>query len=114
MVYFALTRSTYSGGAMLIAFAMFTGGFKIAKELLRRPIFVRLGNLCLIMGIITPITIAMFYNMQKDGNFVSFNWVLGVGLSNACMVIFYATCLYILWEWPTTQLVKKFLLPYLS
>lgn len=45
---------------------------------------------------------------------MSFNNVLMFGFGNCMWVISLALVFFVLWEYPTTTLVKRFLLPWLS
>ena len=113
-IYYALTRVTYSGGMMLIAFSMFTGGFQVAKELMRRPLLVKMGSMSLILALLTPLVISMFNNEVKSGMFVSFNYVIMLALGNTICVLYYSAYLYLLIHYPMTKLTSNFLGKYLS
>jgi len=55
--YYGLTRYTFPIGGFLLVFCMFTGSFRVLRELMLRPFFFMGGALCMIAALITPLVL---------------------------------------------------------
>ena len=78
LLYYTLTRPTYTLGMYLILFVMLAGGLSYGKAFLSLPVFRVLGKLCFESALITPIMVQLIYSQLPDGLFVQFNKVLVV------------------------------------
>ena len=114
IAYNCLTRISFSAGNFLQLFVFFLSGFTSGKAFLSRPLFLVMGKLCFITGLITPIMVQLIYSTLPDGLFVSFNKVLELGLGNVCCVMIAAFLLYLLFEFPFRRLIEYTLLPLVS
>lgn len=115
VAYFALTRSGYSLGVMLFALSMILGSFVPLKEFLRAPVFLFMGNLCMVAALVTPMTISIYYDSENWGNHVSFDWMILVGGANIVFSIVYSAIFYIFWSRPVNFLINTWLIkPFMS
>jgi hypothetical protein len=114
MLFFGLTRTTYSFGGMLIAFSMFFGSFNFGKEVLLRPFFMMGGSLCLVSALITPLMLSLNFNSAPDGFFVTFYVVIAVGLANIFVITLISLLLYMLLQYPIEKVLGGFVKRYLS
>ena len=114
ITYFCLTRVAFSGGNFLMLYVIFLSGFTFGKTLLSRPLFLTLGKLCYIAGLITPIMIQLIYSTISDGLFLSFNNVVEYGFGNTISVMIVAFSLYHVFEFPFRRLIEYSLLPFVS
>lgn len=112
VIYYTLTRPTYTLGVHMILFVMFTGGFTFGKEFLSLPVFRSMGKLTFESALITPIMVQLIYSQLPDGLFVQFNKVLELGLGNVVAVMVAGLCLYLLFEYPFRRLLELTLAPY--
>ena len=114
IAYNTLTRISFALGNFLQLFVFFLSGFSSAKIFFSRPLFLVMGKLCYITGLITPIMVQLIYSTQPEGVFVSFNKVLELGLGNVVCVMAAAFLLYLMFEFPFKRLIEHHLLPLVS
>ena len=114
ILFFGLTRTTYSCGGMLIAFSIFFGSFNLGKEVLLRPFFMMGGSLCLVSALITPLMLSLNFNSAPDGYFVTFYVVIAIGLANVFVITFISLLLYMLLQYPIEKVLGGFVKRYLS
>ena len=114
IAYNCLTRISFAAGNFLQIFVFLLSGFSSGKAFLSRPLFLVMGKLCYITGLITPIMVQLIYSTLPDGLFVSFNKVLELGFGNIVCVMIAAFLLYLLFEFPFKRLIEHTLLPWVS
>ena len=57
IAYMTITRIGFALGIFMQVFVFFLSGFTIGKAFMRLPIFIVVGKLCYITGLITPIMV---------------------------------------------------------
>ena len=113
-VYFGTARLVYVCGIYLILFVFFTGGFTFGKAFMGRAIFRVMGKLSFESALITPLMVQLIYSQLPDGLFLQFNKVFELGLGNVVCVMVASICLYLVFEYPFSHLIRITLMPYLS
>ena len=62
IAYNTLTRISFAFGNFLQLFVFFLSGFSSLKIFMSRPLFLVMGKLCYITGLITPIMVQLIYS----------------------------------------------------
>jgi len=112
--FFGLTRYTFPIGGFLFVFAMFTGSFRIVRELMMRPFFLMGGSLCLIAALITPLVLQLNFLQAPEGTYITFYGVISMGNATMLVVVLFAFMLYVLLQYPAEKMLSGIVAKYLS
>ena len=111
MVFFSLTRSTYSLGWMLIAFYVILGHTRIGKMILINPSFNAAGKLVYPAYLIAPIVIMIVYSNTDHGIMMTMNVNMFLGMGNMILAFSIGFFLYVFIQWPMMCSIRIFLHP---
>ena len=114
VAFFALTRSSYTLGWMLIAFYIIFGHSDMGKNALGSPMFNALGKLTYSAYLISPIIMMVVYSNTDHGIFMTLVGNMTLGIGHLIIAFIFGFIIYFLIQWPIIRTLQIFLYPIIS
>jgi hypothetical protein len=105
-LYWAINRTLFVLGAVMLLFTMFIGHFNIGLRTLKNTYFRAFAKLTFICAIISPVIVNLIYCGREDAIYLSNPTAINLGAGNIICVALAAFPLYLLVEFPVKRLVE--------
>lgn len=105
-LYWALNRSLFVIGAMVILFTMLIGQFNCGMRCLRGTYFRAFGRLTFICAIISPVVIFLMYYGRSQAIYLTGMTSNNIGAGNVMCVLLAAIPVYLIIEYPINRLTQ--------
>lgn len=111
ILFFDLTRATYSLGWLLIAFYVLFGHTDLGRMVLINPGFNAAGKLIYGAYLVSPIVMMVVYSNTDHGVTMSMPTNITLGMGHFVVAFVLAFVIYLFLQWPMTCSIRIFLHP---
>jgi hypothetical protein len=105
-LYWAVNRTLFVLGAVMILFTMFIGHFNNGLRTLKNTYFRAFAKLTFMCAIISPVIVNLIYCGREDAIYLSNPTAINLGAGNIICVALAAFPLYLLVEFPVKRLLE--------
>jgi len=111
ILFFSLTRPTYSLGWLLVVFYVILGHTSLGRMILANPGFNAAGKLIYPAYLISPIVMMIVYSSTDHGIMMSMSVNITLGMGHMVLAFGVGFFIYLLLQWPMTCSIRIFLHP---